>query len=65
VDNTMDFEVRLAEVQQQTQMQAGCFQIVYALRGMRRVECLAGLQFDDDRFLNHQISDTLPNDNAV
>jgi hypothetical protein len=61
----MDFEARPAEVQQQTQMKASRFQVVYALRGVRRVECLAGFQLDDDCFLNHQIGDIVSDDNAV
>ena len=54
VGNALDLQARLREVQQQAQMQAGRFQVVYALRGARGVQRLAGFQFDDDRSLDDQ-----------
>ena len=63
--NTVDFEAWPGKIQQQTQMQSGRLQIVYALRGMRRVQCPAGFQFYDHRILNHQIGDVFPDHDTI
>ena len=47
-DDAFDFKARLAEVEQQAEMQARGLQIVQALRAMNLVDRLGCLQFDED-----------------
>ena len=47
-DDAFDLKARLAEVEQQAEMQACGFQIVQALREMNLVNRLGYLQFDED-----------------
>ena len=47
-DDAFDLKARLAEVEQQAEMQACGFQIIQALRAMNLVDRLGYLQFDED-----------------
>ena len=52
VGNPMDFETWLAEIEQQTEPEARCLQIIDALRGMHAVQCFHRLQFNHNRALD-------------
>jgi hypothetical protein len=65
VGNTVNFKTRLAKIQQQAKPQAGCGQIIDALRGLCTVQRLAGFQFDDDGVLDEQTDDILPRDDII
>jgi hypothetical protein len=47
-DDAFDLKARLAEVEQQAEMQARGFQIIQALRAMNVVDPLGYFQFDED-----------------
>jgi hypothetical protein len=47
-DDAFDLKARLAEVEQQAEMQACGFQIIQTLREMDLVDRLGYLQFDED-----------------
>jgi hypothetical protein len=47
-DDAFDLKARLAEVEQQAEMQSCGFQIIQALRAMNVVDRLGYLQFDED-----------------
>ena len=65
VGKTLDLEAGLAEVEQQTEPQAGHREVVDALGGVSAVQRLNRFQFDDDSLLDQQIDRVLPDDNAV
>ena len=46
VDDALDLDSRLAEIEQQAQLQSGRFQVVEALRHMHVIESFDRLQFD-------------------
>jgi hypothetical protein len=47
-DDAFDLKARLAEVEQQAEMQACGFQIIQALRDMNLIDPFGYLQFDED-----------------
>src|SRR5271157_1252135 len=54
-DQSPEFQARSAEVQQEANRQAGCFQVVQDLGLMDRAQLGQGFQFDDDRLETEEI----------
>jgi hypothetical protein len=61
----LDFQARLAEVDQEAQLQTSRPKVVQALGTMNIIECSDRLQFNEHRILNQQIDSVLANDDTV
>jgi hypothetical protein len=59
-DYALELKPRLAEVEQQAEMQVRGFQIVEALRAMDFVDRLQYLQFDEDDVFDKQVNSIFP-----
>jgi hypothetical protein len=55
LNDPANLQTRRTEIDQKAKVHAGRSQIIYALRAMRAVKRLDGLQFDQDSALNQQI----------
>ena len=58
IDDAFDMNMRSCEIDQQTNLEAGCLEISEALRSMNLIESLRGLEFDDYSVINKDISQT-------
>ena len=64
-DDAFDLQTRVAEVQQQAEMQARGAKVVDALGAMDVGHRLGGLQLDDHRFLDQQIHRIVTDDDPI
>jgi len=63
--DSSNLDSRLAEIEQQTKMQSGGFEIVHALRDMNVVERADRLQFDENQMLDQKVGNVLADENAL
>jgi len=59
VRHALDLQARLAEIEQQAEMQAGCFEVIDTLGAVRLVQCFHGLQLDQKRIVDQQVNEVL------
>jgi hypothetical protein len=59
-DDAFDLKARLAEVEQQAEMQVRGFQIIQALRAVNLVDRLGYLQFDEHAVCDQQVNSIFP-----
>ena len=64
-DYSLDFDAGLAKIEQQTQVQAGCLQIIDALGHVRFVERANRFQFNHDGIVSQQVGYVLAGDDTV
>ena len=64
-DDAFDLKARLAEVEQQAEMQTCGFQIIQALRAMNLVDRPGYFQFDEDHVFDEQVNRIVPDHNAI
>jgi hypothetical protein len=64
-NDTFDLQACWAEIRQQAKMQAGCLQVVQALRATDIVQCFARPEFVKRRVLYRQVGRVLANDDAI
>jgi hypothetical protein len=64
-DYSLDLDARLAEIEQQAQMQPGCRQVIDALGHVRFVQRANRFQFNHDGILDQQVGHVLARDDTV
>ncbi len=65
VRHALDLQAWLAEMEQQAEMQPGCFEVIDTLGAVRLVQCFHGLQLDQKRILDQQVNEVLADHRAL
>src|ERR1700675_406528 len=64
-DDALDVQTRVAEIEQQADLQARCPKVVDALGAMDLSDCVDGLQLDDHRSLDQQVHRVVTDDDPI
>jgi hypothetical protein len=65
VDQPLYLQPRIAEIDQQAQPEAGCFQVVYALCAVDRIQRADSFQFDENGILDQHIGRVSTDHHAI